>query len=259
MGTYRFWQAAAAAKNVTEKTVETDMQAMACNLALNEWWEAYNWRETMETLPPFWMAPGVQDYGAPFVAVPSDFMALGRCYFVNLRSGINGIPWRVELSTVGDLPETSEQDMPTSICYLPQISSFRIHPRIPINWGAPQFFVQGQYKKTPTVSLAGSTGVVSQISAGNIMNALLPSHDRYFKVWVEGLKWAYLMLAGDPRAGGRNVSGNVVTYTGQYAIFEGAIDEMSYGEQLNLKKPPVAPKNSLVGGTSSTWTGRGLY
>lgn len=257
--TYRFWQAASAAKNVMERSIEADQQAFACNLALNEYWEAYDWRETLADLPPFWMAPGVQDYGAPFIAVPSDFMALKRAYWLNLMSGTNGVPYRQELSSVGDLPETTDQDIPTSICYFPQTRSFRIHPRCPINWGAPQFMVRGQYKKVPTVTLAGTTTTINQLTASNIMNALLPSDDRYFKVWVEGIKWAYLMLAGDPRAGGRSLQGNTAYYTGQYAVFEGALDEMSNAEVLNVKKPPLAPKNSLVGGTSSTWGGRFLY
>jgi hypothetical protein len=251
-GTLKFWQAASAAKNVVDRSVESDMQAFACNLALNEYWEAYDWRESLATLPPFWMAPSVQDYGPPFVAVPDDFMALKRAYFVNLQSGTNGVPYRVELSSVGDLSLTQEQDLPTSICYLPQNLCFRIHPRMPLNWGAPQFYVDGQYKRKPSVLLTDGT-TVHQVTASNIMAAYLPTEDRYFKVWVEGLKWAYMMLAGDPRAGGRDIRGGVPTFTGQYGIFEGAIDEMSTAELLNLKKSPVGPKNSLVMG------GAGVY
>lgn len=235
MGTYRFWQAASAAKNVTEKSVEQDMQAFACTLALNEYWEHYDWRESLTDLPPFWTAPGVQDYGPPFVAVPSDFMALKRAYFVDLQGGTNNVPWMDELSVVGDLPDTTAQEVPTSICYLPQKLSFRVHPRIPVYWGSPRYLINGYYKKKPTVYLTDNT-TVNIITAGNIMNALLPTEDRYFKVWVQGLKWAYLDLAGDPRG------------QQQFAVFKMALEEMSNAEQLNVKKPPVAPKRSLVGG-----------
>src|SRR5574343_2111303 len=68
------------------RNVEDANAIFAANEAQFLIWDAYDWRETLEELTPFWLIANEQDYGAPTAVIPSDFQALRRAYLVNVDS-----------------------------------------------------------------------------------------------------------------------------------------------------------------------------
>ena len=53
------------------RNIVDDHGADICNLAYNKIWHKYDWRESLKTLPPFYLIPGEQEIGPPFVSVPA--------------------------------------------------------------------------------------------------------------------------------------------------------------------------------------------
>ena len=244
---YTFWDAAHAAEALTAKTVEFDLMSIGANMALNVYWPAYSWRESIADLAPWWVNPGKQDHGAPQIVVPADFFGLKKAYWVDLMSGIQGVPYRRELKVLGDLEETWETTVPMSVCYLPARRSFRLLPRVPLSFGCPRYLVEGQYKRRPTVYLLdGST--VNLIRSENVQSALLPSDDMYMQVWITLMQWAFLKLAGNEKAGGVGMQQGVKVYFGKYGEAIGALDEMAEAEAMALKAQPISPSEPIWGG-----------
>ena len=69
----------------------------------------------------------------------------------------------------------------------------------------------------------------------------------YLQVFVSGLKWASLEVAGDPKAGEVQWTEGRVVYTGQLGRFHALIDEMAANEGFELGDPAIAPSESLTG------------
>src|SRR5437899_460157 len=122
--------------NVIGKTIskvaEDDFAAAYCNIALNMVWKRYDWRESLQNLPPFYLVPNTQDHGAPAVIIPSDFMGLRQAYLS--RIDINPAT-RQELTIVKNLRVTYLVGFPRSIDFESAAKAFRIFPRVPRNIG----------------------------------------------------------------------------------------------------------------------------
>ena len=58
------------------RIVEDQYASICSNMATNLIWYAYDWRESLLTLPPFWLIPGEQDYKPPATVIPADFGGL---------------------------------------------------------------------------------------------------------------------------------------------------------------------------------------
>lgn len=248
--TYRFQDAVIAAAEVSPRGMENAKNSMACNLALNKIWEAHDWREAMADLPPFYLRSLVQDYGAPFVDVPADFLGLRKAYLYNLQGSINGLPYQTDMTVVADLSTTMyvPLDQKFSICYFEPKQCFRIHPAPPTGYCAPWWMVDGKYKKRPTVRLSSDGTTINKITSGNIANALLPFDDMYFEVWVLAMQWAYMVLNGDmQRAGGVQMQGRNKAYFGQLGAVMAAVSEMAANEADELGDPVSYPRESLIG------------
>lgn len=215
------------------KIVDSDVAAFIANSAIYEIWKKYDWRESLQTLPPFYLIPGAQDHGAPFVAVPADFLGLRQAYLTQLQSSPI---YRMQLGTLKDLALTPIAGIPSDIGYQPTTQSFRVFPQVPQNIGAPNWIIEGTYKKRPT-----------KLTATTISSTLLPFDDMYLNNMVEVFKWAGWQLSGDPRAGGiqKQKNGSVV-YTGQYAIAMEAIDAMAANESLELGDIQISPQEQLA-------------
>lgn len=244
--TTRFMEAIIAASQGLAQNLGGDQQAIASNMALNEVWMAYDWRETMGDFPPFYLNPSRQDYGPPVVAVPSDFFGLRRAYFWDLNSGGTQVPYCKELICVGDLPVTSDEQEPVSLCYYDSLRKFRVHPRPPSNYGPPYKIIDGKYKRRVHAALASDGSLIYKLTAAQLNNALLPLDDMFITVWIEALRWAMMTLLGAPKAGGVQIQNGVRGFVGQRAILQDAMDRMSDKEARELSAPPMAPQNSLV-------------
>lgn len=200
---------------------EASTAAHVCNVVTNEIWQKFDWRESMATLPPFYLVPHEQDYGAPAVSVPSDYMGLRQVWYTNL----NSFPtYLFPMTFSRDLDLTSVEGFPTSISYQRDKQAFRVFPLVPDNIGAPFYMITGTYKKYPT-----------KVTASTFTSTLLPFDDIYLNVWLEGLKWGFWQLQSDNRA------------QEQYGAFMLALEKMASNEGLELADPIVAPRQGLVG------------
>lgn len=160
------------------------IQERATNLAVNKMWRAYDWRGTVVTLPPFWIVPNQNDYGAT-VAVPSDFLGLREVYRVQL----NGTsPVYSEIRVVQNLEQSGLDASGISdkwaIAYKEELGVFRLHPRPGGGWAAPNTMISGTYKKLPT-----------KITRATLASTL-PFDDTYFDVFTASLAWAALVSSG---------------------------------------------------------------
>lgn len=240
--TYTYADALNFVRTQVPATTEDQKAAVICNIATNLIWNAFDWRETIEVLPPFWLSPWTQDYGAPLVVVPSDFLGLREAQLVDLASVP---PARYPMRVMKFLEPTHMKSLPHAISYEPSVSSFRIFPRMPNGLGASRFKIDGIYKKRPTL-----------VTASNYTSTLLPFDDLYFQVWIEVIRWAAYSATGSEKAGAatRNPNGQTF-YSGQLGNAMAAINAMADNEGFNLGDTSVAPSEALsIGG--NFWTGQ---
>ncbi len=219
--------------NLVPRIAESDKAVFVSNLSISTVWKKYDFRQTLETLPPFNLVPGEQDHSSPAVVIPADFLSLRQAYIARLSS----TPvWTQTLTCMKDLTLTPLVALPGQICYQPAAASFRVFPRVPLNVGSPDWIVKGEYKKTPV-----------KVTADTLSSTFLPFDDIYFYNLVEVFKWAAWQSVGDQRAGGiqMNKSGAAV-FTGQFAVAHEAIDAMASDEGLNLGPTYFAPASPLA-------------
>ena len=229
-------------RNQVPASAEEQKAPIICNIGTNLIWNAFDWRETIEVLPPFWLSPWVQDYGAPLVIVPTDFLGLREAQLTDLSSVP---PSKYPMRPLKFLEPTHMKALPHSISYEPSVNSFRVFPRVPNGLGAARWKIDGVYKKRPTL-----------VTATNYTSTVLPFDDLYFQVWIEVLRWASFSAIGDQRAGQAMQRPNgSIQYTGQLANAMAAISAMASNEGFNLGDTTVAPSEGLsVGG--DLWLGR---
>lgn len=242
--TYTISEALNVVSSQLKRDVEDRQAAYLANIAQNEIWNKYDWRETLAPLPPFYLIPNEQDYGAPAAIIPTDFLGLREAYLVNTTSS----PARkIELKIRKDVRSTGAQALPSILGYEPSVQRFRTWPRVPAGIGATDWLVDGTYKIRPT-----------KITVTTLQTTVIPWDDMYFQVYVAALKWAALDAAGDPRAGAVQVQGSRAVYTGALGSMHDAIDRMAEAEGLNLGDPSIAPSEALVN-TGFDFTGLGGF
>ncbi len=208
--------------------------AYIANLAINEIWKKYDWKESIEALPPFYLIPQEQDYGKPAVVIPADLQGLRQVYLVQTAGG--GPNPRTELKVRRDLRATQEERLPELIGHELGKQRLRVYPRVPAGIGSTDWIIDGTYKKNAT-----------KITPSTILSTLIPWEDRYLNVFIAAVKWAAFESGGDPRAGQVIERGRNFQYTGQLAAMHAAIDEMASEEGLHQGDPSIAPTEPLVG------------
>lgn len=233
--TYYFQDAVAVAARSIPPPVVQATQAAVCNLALNEIWKAYTWREKLATLPVIQICPQQQDYGPPQVAVPADFIGLHQAWIVDLSSGQNNANATYPLNVRPQLDVTHVQQMPTVIGYIPDRRAFRLYPRPPGSMVPPYWIVEGVYTKRPT-----------KVTAATIGSTLLPFDDLYFDVWVTALQWAFGKMGNDPQAEQIEVVNGESRVGGMKARMIAAVDAMAANEGYERGSPLIAPRESLI-------------
>jgi len=205
------------------RAIEADHASYICNIALNEVWHAYDWRVSIADLPPFWLIPLVQDYGAPFYAVPLDFYGLRQAYLVQVTS--SPLPYREELKVIKNIRKEFVRGLPRDIGYVPESKSFRVYPQIGENVGSSQYLVDGTYKT-----------VAPQTTSTTLQSTPIPFDDIYISVMVEAMRWAAAEVADSPAKGQKK------------ADLYGSLAAMASQEGLELGNQVTAPSEALVGG-----------
>lgn len=232
LGTFTYGDALSTACKGISRQIQDDYGQMIVNMAINDIWMKYDWRESTAVLPPFYLIPNEQDHGFPAVSVPGDFFGLR---WANIRRSSTVPPMRQPLQIIRDLLLTHIRYIPHAICYEPSKQCFRLFNRVPENIGSPEYGVEGKYKKRP-----------AKITNVNTLITVLPFDDMYVTAWVETMKYHAMNIAGDPRAGEFQSNGTQTTYSGQMARAHFAIDQMAKAEGLELGDPVIAPNEPLV-------------
>lgn len=205
------------------------------NKALVSIWNFADWRETMADLPPFWLAPLLQDYGAPAAVIPDDFLGLRSAHLVQVNSDPMG---RTPVLPKRKLERTHWQGFPDEISYEASVKKFRLFPLPPANMAASAYLIDGTYKKKP-----------ARITAAGLNSTLIPWDDIYQDVVYQVVLWKYLQLTGNPAAGNVQAQkGGGIVYTGQMGVAYDALMNMVEEEAINLGEETVHPMETLARG-----------
>ena len=219
--TYTYQNALDIARQHYRNSTEQTTGPFALNMAITEMWRAYDWRDSLAPLPPFWLVPGVQDYGFPFVSVPTDFYGLREVYLVNLN--VSPVPVSMRLNVVTNLEQTGAMGVPGTICYRSAESCFRIHPAPNLGMACPQWLINGTYKiLAPKVTRDDAAD-------------LIPWDDVYFETFVQFLIWANLFCSGERKAA-----------LEQKAIAMQSLTESAQNDNAQLGDPVVSPTEALT-------------
>lgn len=208
---------------------DTSFSVEAADQALRLVWNAYPWRQSLVEFPPFYMTPNEPDHAAPDIQIPSNYFSLEKAW---VRS-IWGEEW--PLTVTRNLYPSSFCSRPTSICYQPEISGFRLHPTPADGWGAPYYYIEAVYKKKPTA-----------ITDDTLNTYELPLEDEYFDLYLQALRYKYFDLLSDQRAGNVQVSSGQAIHTGQYGKFVARLREVISQEEMNRGERSIAPESGLA-------------
>lgn len=192
--------------------------AMICDMVNSKIWSMADWRVSLVTMPPFYLVALNQDYAAPTVVVPSDFLGLRSALLI--YNGTEPATVYPPLTVMRYLDKTYIQGRTKDISYQSDIGGFRIFPRCPSGIGVMDYQIECTYKKIPT-----------RVTAATLMSTL-PFEDQYFNVFLEGMKF-YLKPVSQQNPQ-------------DYQNFMMSISAMAAAEAVNLGEQPIAPKEPLV-------------
>lgn len=197
------------------RTTEEDFSALILNSTIEEIWKRYEWRESIETLPPFWLSPKTQDYGSPLKIIPDNFDGL-RTAFVVQVAGEN--PRITPIRVSKNLDRTSIQGPLQALAYNFDTQSFRVFPNTPASYGTPEWMIIGTYKKLPPT-----------IQYTDFQGTVLPFDDKWFNQIRQVALWKGYELNGSPQE--------------QEQSFKAlaAIDEMARDQGLNDGDTTITP------------------
>ena len=193
--------------------------ALLCDMLQSYIWSKADWRFSLKTLPPFYLVGGQQDYVAPSVTIPDDFLGLRSALLV--YNGTEPATTYPPLKVLRYLQKTYAMSRPTSLCYQADIGGFRIYPRCPNGIGVMDYQIEGTYKKKPV-----------KITTNTLMS-VMPWDDLYMPTAVEGLKYFIKPAAQQSDK--------------DLQRFLNMIDDMAAREATNLGDQPLAPNEPLVG------------
>lgn len=213
----------------------------AADLAMSYLWNAYDWRQSLEDLQPFYLIPGERDYynfGAETNVVPADFGGLKHAWIEHATLDGNGSV-REEMTVKKDIPfhEWGGTIWPAEvISYQPSIPGFRLSSFTPTSIGSPYWWIGGIYKTRPT-----------KVTGALATSTTIPWDDVFFPMYVEALRWKLWQLNGDPRAGTVQVypTGSRV-FSGQAGIVHDLIQQAVQAESNDLGPEQIYPDCSLT-------------
>jgi hypothetical protein len=190
-------------------------------------WNRFDWRETIAPLPPFWVMPDTQDYGAPAVIVPDDFQGLRKAFMIDVSTYPENV---MTLKVLRELSPTIVRSLSDAISFDKATQTFRLSRRPTGGMTAPQYLVNGTYKILPT-----------KITKTNYPTFPIFTDDQYIGVWEAVMR--YVSAPAGPQKEALKVAADA------------ALQEMAANEGLNLGETPFAPDESLAAGkfTSGSW------
>jgi hypothetical protein len=192
--------------------------ALLCDMVNSFIWSKADWRVSLETMTPFYLVSQQQDYTAPALTLPTDFLGLRSAILI---SNLNDPPIIYPpLHIKRFLQKTTVQSRPTSISYEAAIQGFRVFPRSPSAIGVMDYQIECTYKKNPV-----------KVTVSTLMNTL-PFDDQYFPVYVEGMKYFLKPPAAQSDA--------------DLMRFLASIETMAAHEAVNLGTSDLAPAEPLV-------------
>lgn len=212
-----------------------------CDMINSMMWTFYPWAWTIASFTPIVCVQGQQDYAVADQTVmrplkirlvrtdvtPNEFREL------ELKANLSP-----ELTRLGGL-ETIR-----SCGYFASGPVIRLSNATSI--GTTQVLqIQGEFQS-----------VVARITDSNLTSPFL-FPDRYFNVFVEGLKWKIYQLADDPRAGTAQYSKNgsmMRQYTNQLGLFQESLLQMARTEDLQQGDEFMFPEDGLGAGRGA-WPG----
>lgn len=217
------------------------ISAQACDIVNSMMWRFYPWGWTIKSFTPINLVDGTQDY------TPSDNDILRPLKIRLVRTDVTPNEFR-ELALLANLsPELTRKgglDTITSAGWYSSGPFIRLLYAASIS-GTQTLQIQGEYQFT-NATITNST-----------LSSAFSFPDRYFNVFVEGLKWQFYYLTDDPRAGGSSYQKNGNTtrsYTGQLGAFMEALLEMGRTEDLGSGDEFMFPESPLGMGRSQ-WPG----
>lgn len=217
------------------------VKANLCDVINSMMWVSYPWSWSVLSFTPINLSNGVQDYN------PTDTNILRPIAARVVRTDITPNEWR-ELGFLQNLaPELSRLgglDTLKAIRWIAGSNIIRFDIAIGIS-GTQTLQFQGEYQ-----------AVCPKIDETNL-DVPFRFPDRYYNVFIEGLKWKIYQLADDPRAGTVQYTKNGVmnrVYTGQLGIFMDALFMMARTEDLGTGDQFMFP-DSPFGVGRSYWPG----
>lgn len=213
----------------------TAVQAAVCDMVSSMIWTFYPWTWSLQSFTPLTCVNGQQDYGV----LNSNVLRPVRVRLV--RTDITPNEYR-ELGALANLsPELSRfggLDSNTSFGYFAYGPFIRLLYAASVGTGQV-LQIQGEYQRTPV-----------RITDANMTDPF-PFPDRYYNVFVEGLKWKIYQLGDDPRAGSMVYVKNAGRqYTGQLGLFMDAILQSASTEDLQNGDEFEFPEQGLGVGRS---------
>jgi hypothetical protein len=196
---------------------QSPFSAQLVDEVVSEIWNAYDWRQAIVELPPFYLVPDEQDYRAPTSAVPTDFLSLREAWVRDV-DGVSFVP----LSVRGNLPLATTIGFPDSISYESELAGFRVHPRPSASMSSTRYQIEGSYKK-----------IHKKFVIENLNSEILPWDDAYFPTFKKVLLWKYYETMSDPRV-----------LQQQFLATQG-IDQMAARESVG-GVDAVAPSDALM-------------
>ena len=219
MGTYT-WGDVLSMISFTNRAYAQDFSPVLADRAQSALWHANDWHETLGVLPPFFLVPFEQDYGSPVTIVPADFEGLRKA---DLVCTYNNPSVHLPLNILRYPNLTEMTGCPTELGYDQYAHKFRVWPRVPANFGAPQYLIEATYKK-------GSTKLTPTTWAA----ATVPWDDLHIETVIAVAKLCYYDLVGDQQK-----------FANQFPITQHYIDSMSADEALNSGDQTIAPTGTL--------------
>ncbi len=222
-------EALSLAMKLSPRFDDSSYAALVADLALSFMWRWYAWDESMVQLPPVYMTPDEPDIEAPARVVPGDFWYLDRAWIKQIDGDV--FPLRV----LKKLDKCGFNERPRDIAYEAQTNSFRFSPTPSSGWAAPHVQVEGVYKKTST-----------KVTTSNLNSLVLPWDDMYFGVFLQSLRYQYMLLNNHPDTGqvGTDSVGRT-RYSGQLARFVGEL-HLATAQENQRGDDFVHPEESLM-------------
>ena len=234
--TYTVQDALIVVRQTIPGEISTNLSSILCDRAVSLIWNAADWKNSLVSLPPFYLTPGIQDYTIPMAVVPLDFLGLRTGWLIDLTTSPAQY-LEPPLVVKKDLTRTSVEDgRPEFICFDPAIAGYRIYPRYSRGVSAADIMVELIYKKKH-----------AKITSANIGTEFVPVDDSYFDHFCNVLTWCFSSALKHPGAGGAVTDRFVnVQYTGAFAVAMNSIEDMKQKEAGLLGDYTVAPAHPLA-------------